>query len=133
MRKLAFLFLSVFISAAAMAQVTTSSINGTVTDEQGQPLIGATLKAVHLPTGTIYAISTLKTGKYTLNGMRVGGPYEIECSYIGYNSEKITDVHLTVGEEATFNFKLKEMSTKQKFLELEKSKQKEQTTLQRIN
>lgn len=91
-----------------MAQVTTSSINGIVTDEQGQPLVGATLKAIHLPTGTVYAISTLKTGKYTLNGMRVGGPYEVECSYIGCNSETITDIYLTVGEEATFNFKLKE-------------------------
>lgn len=108
MRKLSFLFVMVFISVAVMAQVTTSSINGIVTDEQGQPLVGATLKAIHLPTGTVYAISTLKTGKYTLNGMRVGGPYEVECSYIGCNSETITDIYLTVGEEATFNFKLKE-------------------------
>ena len=82
MRKLAFLFLSVFISTTVIAQVTTSSINGIVTDEQGQSLIGATLKAIHLPTGTTYTVSTLKTGKYILNGMRVGGPYEIECSYI---------------------------------------------------
>lgn len=50
MRKLAFLFLSVFISTTVIAQVTTSSINGIVTDEQGQSLIGATLKAIHLPT-----------------------------------------------------------------------------------
>lgn len=58
MKKLFILMLSIFTVAAASAQVTTSGMNGTVTDEQGQPLAGATVIAVHTPSGTQYGAVT---------------------------------------------------------------------------
>lgn len=77
MKKLFILMLSIFTVAAASAQVTTSGMNGTVTDEQGQPLAGATVIAVHTPSGTQYGAVTNKDGRYNLQGLRTGGPYTV--------------------------------------------------------
>lgn len=108
MRKLV-LFLALMIATSALfAQVTTSSISGNVSDDNGQPLVGATIKAVHTPTGTIYLISTQKNGSYNIGGMRVGGPYTLEASYVGYNTAEQKGVMLTLGEDGRFDFKLNE-------------------------
>lgn len=84
MKKLFILMLSIFTVAAASAQVTTSGMNGTVTDEQGQPLAGATVIAVHTPSGTQYGAVTNKDGRYNLQGLRTGGPYTVTFSFVGY-------------------------------------------------
>ena len=65
MKKLFILMLSIFTVAAASAQVTTSGMNGTVTDEQGQPLAGATVIAVHTPSGTQYGAVPTRTAATT--------------------------------------------------------------------
>lgn len=110
MRKLYILFIAAFTCMAAFGQVTTSSIGGNVADLRGEALIGATVKATHNPTGTVYANATLLNGNFNIAGMRVGGPYTIEVSYLGYITETLTDVYLTVGQEARFNFRLRESS-----------------------
>ena len=110
MRKLAFLFLSLFAFCTASAQVTTSSMSGRVADTDGQPIIGATIVAVHTPTGTQYATASTRNGQFNLGGMRVGGPYDVEVSFIGCNTEKIEGIYLTIGEEATLDFVLREDS-----------------------
>lgn len=110
MKKIAFLFLSIFATLSLSAQVTTSSISGQVTDANGTPIIGATIIATHTPSGTTYATASTRDGRYNINGMRVGGPYSIEFSFIGYNTAKIEEAYLTVGEEAVFNQKLDEES-----------------------
>ena len=110
MRKLAFLFLSLFAFCTASAQVTTSSMSGRVADTDGQPIIGATIVAVHTPTGTQYATASTRNGQFNLGGMRVGGPYDVEVSFIGCNTEKIEGIYLTIGEEATVDFVLREDS-----------------------
>jgi outer membrane receptor for ferrienterochelin and colicin len=79
------------------AQVTTSSLVGTVTDAKGQPLVGATVKATHVPSGTIYGTVTQGDGQFTLPNMRVGGPYTIVVSYIGYNTRTYTGLSLQLG------------------------------------
>lgn len=111
MKKLFLFTLSLFAVWAVEAQVTTSSIHGTVVDESDSPIIGATVVATHTPTGTRYAIATNRSGLFNIGGMRVGGPYTIEISYVGCNDEKFGDVYLTIGEDAQFDAKLREAST----------------------
>ncbi len=108
MKKFVFLFISLVASVAVSAQVTTSSIGGRILDEKGAPLAGATVKAVHTPTGTAYYTSALTNGRFNIGGMRVGGPYELEISFVGYTTEKTNNISLTLGEEAIFNYTLKE-------------------------
>ncbi|MBC7418235.1 MAG: carboxypeptidase regulatory-like domain-containing protein, partial [Pedobacter sp.] len=89
-------------SVVSNAQVTTSSMTGTVKDAKGS-LPGATVKATHVPTGTIYTVSTNNDGRFTIGGMRVGGPYTIEINFIGFQPQKLTDVYLKLGEPYQVN------------------------------
>ncbi|MEJ2880089.1 TonB-dependent receptor [Pedobacter sp. GR22-6] len=91
------------------AQVTTSTITGTVVDEKA-PLPGASIKAVHVPTGTVYNVTTNATGRYTITNMRPGGPYTIEITYVGFQAEKVSDVYLKLGEPYALNAKLNDGS-----------------------
>lgn len=79
------------------AQVTTSSMAGKVTDEQGDALIGATIQAVHTPSGTKYTAAANVDGNYTIQGMRTGGPYTVTVTYIGYDPRNYNDVYLELG------------------------------------
>lgn len=107
MKFLAAAFMMIWV-AVANAQVTTSSMSGRVTDNLKEPLIGATIVAIHTPTGTVYGASTRNDGSYNISNMRIGGPYTIEVSYIGYNTEKLADIHLSLGEDFVLNPVLKE-------------------------
>lgn len=91
----------------SLAQVTTSALAGKVTDSQGE-VIGATIQAVHTPSGTSYGTITNANGNYNIQGMRVGGPYKIKVSYIGYQSKIYEDVTLQLGEVYNLNVDLKE-------------------------
>ncbi len=102
------LVLSVIIS---YAQVTTSSMKGSIQDEKGQPLIGATVKATHVPSGTVYGTVTQTNGNFTMQGMRIGGPYKIEISYLGYQPRVIEGVSLALGEAYVVKEKLSEGGT----------------------
>ncbi len=84
--------------------VTTASINGRVTDDKGEPLPSATVMAVHVPSGTPYGTTTRNDGRYNLIGLRVGGPYTITVSYVGYETQKKEDVYLQLGQALTLNF-----------------------------
>ena len=105
MKKLLTLFLAMIASIAMMAQVTTSSISGKIVDENG-PLPGATVIATHIPSGTYYGTTTNNEGRYTMQGMRVGGPYTIEVRYIGYTSSKAENITLKLGETYRADFSL---------------------------
>ena len=93
--------LAIFIGVAAFAQVTTSSLAGNIKDENGEPLTGAAVVAVHLPSGTQYAAVANQDGYYVINGMRVGGPYKVTITFLGYQTLEYTDVTLQLAE--TFN------------------------------
>ncbi len=88
-----------------MAQVTTSSMSGKVLDADGE-LIGATVQAIHEPSGTTYGIVTNAAGNFSIEGMRVGGPYTIKVSYIGYQTKVYNDVTLVLGENFNLNVEL---------------------------
>ena len=88
------------LSLTAMAQITTSSMAGKVTldNENGEEVIGATVVAVHEPSGTRYTAVTNTTGRFSINGMRTGGPYEVTVSYIGFQPKTIKGITLQLAE-----------------------------------
>jgi len=90
------LFLLGFVLASA--QVTTSNIKGLVLGEVTEPLPGANVVAIHTPTGTKYGAATNIDGRYNLLNLRVGGPYTITISYIGYKEQVFDNVFLTLGK-----------------------------------
>lgn len=92
-------FAGIFVSAMAVAQVTTSSLGGKIADEDGAPLAGAAVIAVHTPSGTQYSAIANEEGRYFINGMRSGGPYSVEVSFIGMTTLKFENVILKLGEQ----------------------------------
>ena len=86
---------------SAHAQFTTSTMTGRIVDESGEPLAGAAVVAVHTPSGTQYYAIANGEGYYTIQGMRPGGPYEVNVSFVGCNTVVFKDVTLALSE--TFN------------------------------
>lgn len=92
-----------------MAQVTTSSMSGRVTlKETGEELIGATIQAVHMPSGTSYGAVTNANGRFNIQGMRTGGPYKVTVSYVGHQTKTYTDIKLQLAEVYNLNVELSE-------------------------
>jgi hypothetical protein len=79
------------------AQVTTSKIQGVVIDDTSTGLYGANIVAKHVPTGTISGTMTLEGGRYSLPNLRIGGPYTVTISYVGYKTVEYTDIYLNLG------------------------------------
>src|ERR1035437_9652660 len=108
---LTFLFITVVMFGQA---TTTSGINGRIVDPSGKPLPGATIVAVHVPSGTQYGALTNGDGLFAIQGMRPGGPYTIDVTFIGYSKKSITDIALNLGESFVLNTSLDESSTQLK-------------------
>ena len=87
-------------------QVTTSSIVGHVVDDENKNVVGAQVVAVHTSSGTKYMTTTNKDGIYQLLGLRIGGPYEVTVSYVGYNTYKAKDMTLHLGETMKVDSKM---------------------------
>ena len=98
-----------FITVTMSAQVTTATMSGKVT-AQDEPIIGATIVAVHEPSGTRYGTVTNVSGQFNLQGMRTGGPYKVEISYVGYQTAIYKGINLLLGENYVLNVSLKESS-----------------------
>ena len=97
---------AMIVSTVAYAQVTTSSLAGQISEEGTEPLAGATVVAVHVPSGTQYYGITNEAGRYTIQGMRSGGPYHVEISYLGMNTQEYNDIVLKLGEPFELNANL---------------------------
>ena len=87
-------------------QITTSTISGVVKNEKKEVLAGATIHAVHTPTGTEYTTTTNKGGVYVLPAVRVGGPYIIHASFVGFKKGEEKDVNTELGLTSNVNFVL---------------------------
>ena len=100
-------------SLTLMAQITTSSMAGKVTldNANGEEVIGATVVAVHEPSGTRYTAVTNTTGRFSINGMRTGGPYAVTISYIGFQPKTVKGVNLQLAETYNLNVFLTEDAT----------------------
>ncbi|MGV3601493.1 MAG: carboxypeptidase regulatory-like domain-containing protein [Dyadobacter fermentans] len=100
-----------FVSPESMGQVTTSSINGFITDAAGEFLPGATVTAVHEPSGTTYGTVTTEAGRYTFPSVRIGGPYKVTVSYVGFSEQSRTNIFAELGLAASVNITLQEGGT----------------------
>jgi len=89
-----------------LSQETTSEIRGTVTDDKGAPLSGATIVALHTPSGTRYATSSRKDGRFNLPNLRIGGPYTITVTYVGFQQSVQDNINLLLGQEFKADFSL---------------------------
>ena len=108
-KKLAFILVFTGIAATSFSQgVTTGSINGRVTDTNGDPLPGATVIAVHKPSGTYYGTAASVDGRYNIPGMRVGGPYRVTVSFVGYAPWEADDFSVGLGSASLVNVVLSE-------------------------
>ena len=98
------------LSLTAMAQITTSSMAGKVTldDQNGEEVIGATVVAIHEPSGTRYTAVTNTSGRFSINGMRTGGPYEVTVSYIGFQPKTVKGIILQLAETYNLSVMLSE-------------------------
>ncbi len=93
--------LSVGLSTTAMAQVTSSELNGQILAPNGSPAVGTVIKVTHLPTGAVKTVTVNNGGTFSLRGLRVGGPYTIEIDSDEYADQTISDVYLELGESAS--------------------------------
>lgn len=89
---------AMFVTLAVNAQVTTSSISGSVKDKSGAELEGATITATHLPTGTTYSTVSKKGGLFNIPNARIGGPYKLKVEYVGQKAYEIEGFSLALGE-----------------------------------
>ncbi|MBC7934759.1 MAG: TonB-dependent receptor [Rhizobacter sp.] len=94
-----------------MAQVTTSNVSGIVKDKSGALLVGASISATHIPTGTVYTSVARSGGRFDINNMNPGGPYVITSTFVGFENAKKEEIFLTLGETSKIDFELSDKST----------------------
>ncbi|MDQ3142681.1 MAG: TonB-dependent receptor [Bacteroidota bacterium] len=114
-KKIALLFFVLLIfsclSFLSAQGVTTAQLSGAVNDQKGEALIAATIQATHLPSGTIYGVYTRDGGRYNIPNMRIGGPYRVIISYVGFKEKTFENVQLQLGENKKLNASLEESTT----------------------
>jgi hypothetical protein len=103
---LAPVFLLLTSSVAAAQGVTTAALTGTVTSNDGQPITTATVTAVHVPSGTEYRARVTSSGRYNLPNLRIGGPYKVTATSIGYEPRSENDITLALGQASRVDFRL---------------------------
>ena len=105
------LLASLLTMASAFAQNTSAALNGRITDPAGNPVAGATVEIVHVPSNTVRTDITNAEGRYAAEGLRVGGPFKITVSKSGYEKTEKDDVYLQLAQEATIALTLDQTAT----------------------
>ena len=96
------------VTTLVSAQVTTSGMSGKLTDEAKEAIIGAVVNAVHTPSGTRYGAVTNTDGRFYIQGMRPGGPYEVNITYMGFKPKSVKGITLELGETYNMNIVINE-------------------------
>ncbi|WP_024990042.1 TonB-dependent receptor [Segatella albensis] len=109
-KRLRFLMaLMLFFTTSIMAQVTTSSMSGSVTEKASkEPIIGAAIQIVHEPSGTRYSAVSNIDGRFNIQGMRPGGPYTVTISYVGFSTMKFKNITLQLGNPFSLDAEMTE-------------------------
>lgn len=102
---LTFLFL-LLLPLLGMTQETSGSLTGRVLDGSGKTLAGVSITAIHTPSGTRYTLSTDKDGHYTINNMRIGGPYGVSASMVGMKAGQQDNIQVRLGGAQQLDFVL---------------------------
>lgn len=105
-----FTLLIFFLPCFLSAQVTTSTISGVIKGTK-EVLAGATIKAIHKPTGTVYTTASMRQGVFNIVNMIPGGPYSIEISYVGFQNFTEDSIYLALGENSRLDVSLNNSST----------------------
>ena len=103
LKKVLLASISMFAGFVAFAQVTTSTLSGRIVDQGSIATPGVAVIATHVPSGTVYGVITNADGRYTIQGMRPGGPYTVEISCLGYQTKIYTDITLELAEVFSLN------------------------------
>ncbi|MEW6702628.1 MAG: carboxypeptidase regulatory-like domain-containing protein [Bacteroidota bacterium] len=107
------LFLLILFSGKIMPQgITTSSMNGIVIDTNGEPLPAANVIAIHEPTGTQYGAFTTIEGRFSLPNLKIGGPYTVSVSYVGFKKEEQKNIYLNLGQNLRIEFVMQSEAVK---------------------
>ena len=104
------LLVLVFMGLNTFAQETSSTLSGNVSDEKGGIIPGATIEAIHTPTGAVSKTQTNKKGLFTISNLKPGGPYTITISFVGHKEEKAENVNLSLGSNPDLNVVLSQDS-----------------------
>jgi len=112
------LLASMLLSVMLFAQVTTSGLSGKIVGKDNLSLPGATVVAIHVPSGTKYATLTDSKGFYRIPNMRIGGPYRITISYVGFSTINKENINLELGQTLAMNISLDESATMLKGVEI---------------
>ena len=104
------LMLLMLLRAGLYAQETTSTLSGQVNDEKGNIIAGASIKALHTPTGAVSSVQTNKKGLFSMTNLKPGGPYTITITFIGRKEENAENVNLSLGTNPDLNIVLKQDS-----------------------
>ena len=100
----------ILFSLLAKSQETTSEISGTISEGKS-PIPNVIVTAVHVPTGTKYMTTTRADGRYNLPNVKIGGPYTITTSFVGYKPETRGDIFLNLGQVYKEDFLLTDAAT----------------------
>ena len=100
------LFLSGGVTRSLWAQAPQADLRGTVVDESGAVVPGATVTAVHLATGTSRSTTTTETGTYRMPALPVGN-YRVTVELGGFTPLVRESLSLQVGQEVEIDFTLR--------------------------
>ena len=105
MKKMLLVFMVFIYTVTAFSQgITKASISGKISDDSGESLMGANIVAIHTPTGTKYGAISNEDGLFYLPNIRVGGPYQVSISYVGYQDQSFEGINLGLGQ--SYNLKV---------------------------
>ena len=100
-----------FLALPAMAQVSTSSLGGRVSDGDG-PLEGVTVVAIHQPTNSQYYATTDTRGWWQMLDLLPGGPYTLRIHYFGYDPLTVRELYLYIGQNTVVDADLEARTTR---------------------